>query len=267
MIWICILVCLCSTLLGAVSGIGGGVIIKPVLDAALPLGMAKVSLISSFAVFCMSLFSVARHYLKREKRDPEAFRLNYAVPLAIGGAFGGVFGKMIFARVSDQFASDGDMVKCVQNGVLFVLMAAVLVCGFFRRESEKSDSARSAAGGLPIGFILGIAAAFLGIGGGPLNMLALTVYYRMPYKKAALYSLFIILCSQGAAILTAAFSSDAREIFDAPFLVAASAAGVLGGVLGRMLAGRLRERTVRLLYQSALVFIMAMCAYNVVTAL
>lgn len=56
-------------------------------------------------------------------------------------------------------------------------------------------------------------------------MLALTVYYRMPYKKAALYSLFIILCSQGAAILTAAFSSDAREIFDAPFLVAASAAG------------------------------------------
>ena len=267
MILICILVCLGSTLLGAVSGIGGGVIIKPVLDAVLPLGMAKVSLISSFAVFFMSLFSVAKHYLKRDKRGAEDFQLKYAAWLAVGAVFGGLLGKVLFSFVSERLASNGDLVKCVQNGILLILMTTVLVFGFLSRKPALDSPARGAAGGLPIGFILGIAAAFLGIGGGPLNMLALTVYYRMPYKRAALYSLFVILCSQGAAILTAAFASDASEIFDAPFLAAACAAGVLGGVLGRMLAGKLRERTVRLFYQGALVFIIAMCAFNIITSL
>ena len=40
-------------MIGAISGIGGGVIIKPMLDMTLPLGMPTISLISSFAVLSM----------------------------------------------------------------------------------------------------------------------------------------------------------------------------------------------------------------------
>ena len=53
MIGICFLVCILSTMVGAISGIGGGVIIKPMLDMTLPLGMPTISLISSFAVLSM----------------------------------------------------------------------------------------------------------------------------------------------------------------------------------------------------------------------
>ena len=58
MIFVCFLVCILSTMIGAISGIGGGVIIKPMLDMTLPLGMPTISLISSIAVLSMSLFSV-----------------------------------------------------------------------------------------------------------------------------------------------------------------------------------------------------------------
>ncbi len=55
---ICFAVCIFSTMIGAISGIGGGVIIKPLLDMTLTgLGTQTISLLSAFAVLSMSLFS------------------------------------------------------------------------------------------------------------------------------------------------------------------------------------------------------------------
>ena len=123
MIFVCFLVCILSTMIGAISGIGGGVIIKPMLDMTLPLGMPTISLISSFAVLSMSLFSVGRNYLKK---DRQTLSLRVAVPLAIGSTAGGVLGKSAFAAVTAMLAADRQ-VKVVQNVVLFALMLVVLV--------------------------------------------------------------------------------------------------------------------------------------------
>ena len=261
MIGICFLVCILSTMIGAISGIGGGVIIKPMLDMTLPLGMPTISLISSFAVLSMSLFSVGRNYLKK---DRQTLSLRVAVPLAIGSTAGGVMGKSVFAAVTAMLAADRQ-VKVVQNVVLFALMLVVLISAL-RGGEKKEAPARAPWTGLVVGLILGVLAAFLGIGGGPLNMLALTGFYGMLHKEGALYSLFIIIFSQTAGIITA-LCTGSGTLPQLSLLFTACAAGILGGVIGRRFAVRMSNAAVRRLYNAALVFILAICAVNILSIL
>ena len=50
-------------------------------------------------------------------------------------------------------------------------------------------------------------------------------------------------------------------------LVTACAAGILGGVIGRRFAARMSNTAVRRLYNAALVFILAICAVNILSIL
>ena len=50
-----------ATLLGAFVGLGGGVVIKPVLDVIGAHPLEQISFLSSCAVFAMSVTSMAKH--------------------------------------------------------------------------------------------------------------------------------------------------------------------------------------------------------------
>lgn len=257
---VCLLVCMASTMIGAISGIGGGVIIKPMLDMTLPLDMSRISLISSLAVLSMSLFSVGKNYVKKQR---QALDLCIAVPLAAGSAVGGTVGKAAFNAVTALLAADA-MVKIVQNVLLFALMLVVLISAL-RKKEKKEPPRRAPWTGLVVGLILGILAAFLGIGGGPLNMLALTGFYGMLHKEGALYSLFVIIFSQTAGITTALASGSVMP--QAALIITACLAGILGGVIGRRLAAGMSNRAVKSLYNGALVFILIICGCNVMQIL
>lgn len=258
MILFCVIAfCLLSTMIGAISGIGGGVIIKPMLDLTVPLDMARISLISSFAVLSMSLFSVGKAVVKR---NTEALKLSIALPLATGATVGGVLGKMAFQHIAALLQADV-VVKAVQNSVLFVLMLLVLI-NAMKDKAEKMPIARSPQMGVGVGAGLGVLAAFLGIGGGPLNMLALTCFYCMRHKEAALYSLFVIVFSQTAGVITA-LTTNPAVMPSAELVVTACVAGILGGIIGRRLAARMSNHAVKMLYNAALVLILVLCFVNI----
>ena len=76
-------VVLFATTLGALAGIGGGVIIKPVFDAFGEYTVGEISVMSSCAVFAMSLLSI----LMGAKRIRQNKNENKAVlSIAIGSA-------------------------------------------------------------------------------------------------------------------------------------------------------------------------------------
>ena len=54
-----------ATLLGSFVGLGGGVIIKPVLDVINAHSLTEISFFSSCAVFAMSITSTTRHIIKK----------------------------------------------------------------------------------------------------------------------------------------------------------------------------------------------------------
>lgn len=65
------LICITATTSGAISGIGGGVIIKPVMDAVSGLSISAISFLSGCTVLAMSVVSVLRGRTGDTKIDPQ----------------------------------------------------------------------------------------------------------------------------------------------------------------------------------------------------
>lgn len=75
-----------ASIAGAICGIGGGVIIKPVLDLFSLDSVATISFLSGCTVLSMSCYSVGKSMLAGEK----AVEMKTGTPLAVGAAIGGV---------------------------------------------------------------------------------------------------------------------------------------------------------------------------------
>ena len=90
---------------GAICGIGGGVIIKPVLDLFQMASVSTISFLSGCTVLSMSLYSVGRAAASRDS----VVDFKTGTPLALGAALGGVLGKQLFTAVKEA-ASNPNMV-------------------------------------------------------------------------------------------------------------------------------------------------------------
>ena len=87
-------VSLLASIVGSICGIGGGVIIKPVLDAMNVMSVSCISFLSGCTVLTMSVVSVYKNM-----RAGKKLNLRIATLLAVGAAVGGVAGKMMFVAV------------------------------------------------------------------------------------------------------------------------------------------------------------------------
>ena len=83
------LVCFLASVAGAICGIGGGVIIKPALDAFGIMDVATISFLSGCTVLSMTTYSV----LRSRRSGASAFERATGLPMALGAAVGGVVGK------------------------------------------------------------------------------------------------------------------------------------------------------------------------------
>ena len=79
------LVCFLSSIAEAICGIGGGVIIKPVLDTFDMMSVAAVSFLSGCTVLSMTTYSVVKSKMSGESLIEQ----KTGFPLAVGAALGG----------------------------------------------------------------------------------------------------------------------------------------------------------------------------------
>lgn len=78
------LICFFASIIGAICGIGGGVIIKPVLDAFGVMDVATISFLSGCTVLSMTTYSVIKSKLSGSSNIEQKTGL----PLALGAAVG-----------------------------------------------------------------------------------------------------------------------------------------------------------------------------------
>ena len=245
----------CASIVGAICGIGGGVIIKPVLDLFGWASVSTISFLSGCTVLAMSFYSVGRSMAAGEK----TIDLHTGTPLAIGAALGGVAGKQLFTALRDT-APDPDMVGGVQAVCLAVitLMTLVYTLKKARIRTKKLDSTALC---LVIGLVLGIMSSFLGIGGGPINLVVLFYFFSMDTKTAAANSLYIILFSQITSLL-ATLVTHTVPVFTPHTLALMVLGGIGGGMAGRKINKHLDERAVDKLFTALMAVIIAISVYN-----
>ncbi len=247
-----------SCIAGAICGIGGGVVIKPVLDLMQMGQPATINFLSGCTVLSMSLYSVT----KALRAGDSKVEMSTGTPLAIGAAVGGVVGKEMFSAVKNFF-SGSPAVGGVQAVALGIITLGTLVYTVNKAKiATRSTSNKVVC--VVIGLLLGIMSSFLGIGGGPINLVVLGYCFSMDSKTAAANSLYIILFSQAASFVSTLITGVPE--FRILALALMVAGGIGGGIVGRMLNKKMDNRAVDKLFICLMVLIVAICVYNAARA-
>lgn len=255
--FIIFLVCFFSSVIGAICGIGGGVIIKPVLDATGILAVTTVSFLSGCTVLSMSVVSLYKNL--RAKRS-FSFDKVFALVIAAGSVAGGLCGKAMYQWCLGRMP-DTSRVGAVQAAVLLVITVGTLFYTL-QKKRIKTRHLTSRAVIFLIGGMLGILSSFLGIGGGPINMVVLFYLFSMEFKQAAMYSIFIILFSQISSLFCTVLAGDV-PVFRWSTLLLMISCGILGGYVGSRLNRKLKDETVNKLFTGLMAVIIAINIYNI----
>ena len=108
-------ICFLASVTGAVCGIGGGVIIKPVLDAFHIMDVSSISFLSGCTVLSMTAYSVLRSRIGGESGVDR----KTGFPLAVGAALGGLAGKWMFSFVS-SLSPDRNRDYLINNKIIIL---------------------------------------------------------------------------------------------------------------------------------------------------
>ena len=204
----------------------------------------------------MSCYSVLKARLSKES----LVDLKTGTPLAIGAAIGGVTGKMMFQYLSDMFTNK-DQVGAIQAVCLLIITLGTMIYTL-KKDQIKTLHVQNPLVCIAIGLVLGICSSFLGIGGGPINLVVLFYFFSMDTKTAAQNSLYIILFSQITSLVNTLITHTVPE-FEVGLLILMVGGGILGGAAGRIVNKRMDVNMVNKLFIGLMAVIMLICAYNI----
>ncbi|MDO4679803.1 MAG: sulfite exporter TauE/SafE family protein [Aerococcus sp.] len=246
------IVIIIAVFFGAMAGLGGGVIIKPVLDAIGHHPLFMINFFSSVAVFVMSITSIT-------KQVKSGFKIQWkeSLALAVGCILGGIISNQFFDYLLRLLPSE-DGVKLIQIAITILILGVAVLYSTFSRASLHIK------GGVPM-FIMGGVLAFLsvllGIGGGPINVAAFLFFFGMSMKQAAVYSIITIFFAQAAKLVTIAVTSGFGS-FELTYLIPVILAAIMGSYLGSVVNTRITDQSVRRVYIVVTILIIGLNIYN-----
>ena len=248
------IIVLCATMIGAITGLGGGIIIKPAFDFVGIDTTSMISVYSTVAVFTMCLVSIY-------KRSKQGFHVKkqIALGLALGSIVGGKIGDVIFLHAVDNWGSQA--VSATQSVILFLLLGGIILFTL-NKESIRTLEVTNLVAIVTIGLTVGIISVYLGIGGGPLNIALLVYFFSMKAKDAAAYSILMIFFAQ--IIKMGTVLRDFEKYNNVSLVILAIAIfAVLGGWIGTKIQSKLTHEAVEKLYLGLMGILVLMTAFNV----
>ncbi|MGG5329768.1 TSUP family transporter [Enterococcus sp. AZ163] len=246
------LVVILANTLGAISGMGGGVLIKPIFDFIGAHSVAAISFYSTVAVFTMSIVSTTRQVSSGRK-----FNWKIVSGVSAGAVLGGILGNVTF-EVLLKLLTDEKMVQLVQ---IILTIMTLLFAFLYTRYEWRSFHFRSVVAYIICGLLLGFLASLLGIGGGPINVSLLMLMFALPIKEATIYSICTIFFSQLAKLITIACSTGFAR-YDLSMLIYIIPAAIIGGIIGAKFSNILSAKRVTFVFQLVVLIVLLINIYN-----
>jgi uncharacterized membrane protein YfcA len=222
-------------ILGSMIGLGGGIIVVPVLTflGFPPTLAASNSLFAAFSNAVASTFSYSRQK-----------RIEYSLGLKLGLL--SIPGTVLGAYVSSDVAP---AIFKVLFGLVLVSSAVYI---FLRKKietKEKTLSKQMIVFAIGASFFAGIISSFFGIGGGTVFVPLMVVGMGMTMKKAAPTSQFILLFASLSGITV-------HSILGHPDFMQAGLLAIgafIGGLVGARLSLDIKERYLQFLVSSIII--------------
>lgn len=245
-----------TSIIGSICGIGGGVIIKPVLDYLGSFNVSTITFLSGCTVLSMAIVSMLRSL-----KSGTSINRTATITLAIGAMIGGVIGKELFTYLLTIFVNSC-LVGLIQSIILMLTNIGVFV--YIKSKDINTLNINNVPACIIIGFNLGMISSFLGIGGGPINLIVLYYFFSMRPKEAALNSIFIILFSQVTSLISMVITGSLPQ-FELSTLVLMCLGGICGGIVGTKFSSLTSDKIVSNLFTSLLLLLILLNIYNITT--
>lgn len=260
---------LAAGLLGALSGLGGGVVIVPLLtiffnvDIHYAIGASLVSVIATSsgaaAAYVRQGFSNIRIGMFLEIATTSGAIMGaWLTTIAPTRSIGFIFGLILLCSAYLSLRRTREKISADKNR----LAQKLKLCGVFPGQQGPQEYA---ARRIPLGFGLmwaaGILSGLLGIGSGAIKVLAMDEAMRLPFKVSTTTSNFMIG-------VTAAASAGLylHRGYLAPVLVMPVMLGVLGGSLaGTRLLIKAKVRTLKIVFSVVIIALGGEMIFNSVT--
>ena len=247
-------------LLGALTGIGGGVLLTPILALHFNIPIREAIGTSLVAVITTSAASSSVH-LQRHTTD---IRLGMTLELATS------LGAAVMAYLVGYFNRN------VLEGLFaaFLLYSAITILTKGGKVNPSEESSPAANGeivipayeperyplGLSASLVAGALSGLLGIGGGPIKVPLMFIFMNVPLMVATATSNFMIGVTATASAIVYYRRGDILPEFAAPLAV-----GVfLGSLLGARLAPRAKRNTVVYLLVAVMLYLSGHLVWHLV---
>jgi uncharacterized protein len=244
-------------LLGALTGLGGGVVIVPVLvllfhiDLRYAIGASLISVIATSSGAAVSYvregFSNVRIGMFLEVATTAgALAGAYLTTRVSTPAIGIIFGLTLIYSAWSSFRSKEDELHPTQNALAEKLR---LIGDYPTENGRQTYIAQNVPAGFGIMFVAGVLSGLLGIGSGAVKVLAMDRAMKLPFKVSTTTSNFMIG-------VTAAASAGVYlgRGYIAPGLAAPVMLGVLAGSLaGARLLVKIRVPILRIVFAVVIV--------------
>jgi uncharacterized protein len=244
--------------LGSVAGVGGGIIITPILvlffHVPLPLAVAA----SLVAVIATSTAASSVH-VERHVTD-----VRLAMTLELTTTIGAAIAAIVSAHINHRVIA--------AIFVCFLLYSAwsMLKKQLHEKSQPGADQSwqpgetykiRNYPAGLGISLIAGSVSGLLGIGGGPIKVPAMYLIMGVPLRVATATSNFMIGVTAATSALVYYGRGDLRLDIAGPLVV-----GVFSGsLIGARLAPRIRTGAIAYLLITLMVYLSGQMAYKLAT--
>lgn len=250
------IIVLVATTIGAIAGLGGGVIIKPLFDLLGYHDAQTIGVLSAFAVFTMSVLSLYKH-----KESMKSINYKVIVLISMGSFFGGLTGESLFKLIKQTILNEV-WLTLIQSILLFSILL-IIVCYSFFKEKIRTHKIRS--GGLIFltGLLLGSISVFLGIGGGPLNIIALSFFFSLEMKPSVIYSICTVFFAQFSK-LTQVYLRTQFAGYDLKLIIFICCFAGIGGYLGTVFNHKLTGTQIEKVYILTLSFLLIITSINIV---
>lgn len=215
--------------LGSMLGLGGGIIVVPVLTF---LGFSPTASASN------SLFAALSNSIASTISYSKQKRIVFSLGLKLGliSIPGTILGAIMSTDVTPGIFK-------ILFGLILIASAAYLFLRKKIRDKEKTLSIQMMFFVIGASFFAGIISAFFGIGGGIIFVPLMVVAIGMTMKKAAPTSQLILLFSSLSGIIVHSFLGH-PDFIQAGFLAIGS---FFGGIVGARLSIDIKERYLQIL--------------------
>lgn len=234
------LITLVSSCLGVMSGLGGGMIIKPLLAFTHEYSAFTINFLSITTIIFMSTVSTAKNFQNKELKWEHSF-----IWIISGAVIGGIIGSLGFEYLVYASPND-DVVQSIQS---FLKIVITFVFGIILQRMNITYQMKATGKNLLFsGIFAGIISSFLAIGGGLVNIFIFTKLLKFKMKDAINISLLTIIFSQLISLVILSFSGEKITASFGVILIMWLGAYV-GVVLGGRILGKLSDKEAAMSYQ------------------